>query len=57
LLLDRAVCRLDKRREKAKGSPGNQYTGPVPARNQSIPPTLRDLGVSKRQAHDLAQAR
>lgn len=39
-------------REKVKGSSGNQYTGPVPAGNQSTPPTLRDLGISKRQAHD-----
>lgn len=36
--------------EKPKGSPGNQYTGPVPRGNRSNP-TLADLGVTKKQSH------
>ena len=32
---------------KAKGSPGNQYTGPVPKKDQSTP-TLTDIGIDKK---------
>lgn len=33
----------------AKGSPGNQYTGPVPKKNRSnSPPTLADAGIDKK---------
>ena len=31
----------------AKGSPCNQYTGPVPEKNQSTP-TLADVGIDKK---------
>jgi hypothetical protein len=33
--------------DMAKGSPGNQYTGPVPEENRSIP-TLADVGIDKK---------
>jgi len=32
----------------AKGSPGNQYTGPVPNENRSTPPTLAEAGIDKK---------
>lgn len=32
----------------AKGSPGNQHTGPVPRGNQSTPPTLAEAGIDKK---------
>jgi len=45
-------AKIDRQREKAKGSPGNQHTGPLPSGNGSkLPPTLRELGVSAKQAH------
>ena len=37
--------------EKAKGSPGNQHTGPV-ARDDQSNPTLSDLGITKDQSSD-----
>ena len=40
-----------KTMEKAKGSPGNQHTGPVERDDQSNP-TLSDLGISKEQSAD-----
>jgi hypothetical protein len=54
LRAERKAGHLLKQVEKAKASPGNQYTGPVPRSNQSTP-TLKDLGVTKRQAHDWQQ--
>lgn len=52
LRAERKAGELDKVRDKPKGSPGNQYTGPLPPGNGSnSPPTLRDLGVSAKQAH------
>ena len=41
---------LDKVREKAKASGTNQHQERF--RDGTSPPTLRDLGVSKRQVHD-----
>lgn len=52
LRAERKAGELDKEREKAKAAPGNQYTGPVPSGNGSnSPPTLRELGISPKQAH------
>jgi hypothetical protein len=46
----RKAGQLDKRREKAKPGPRPEIGSS--AEPNSGPPTLRDLGVSKRQAHD-----
>lgn len=49
LRAEKKAGKLDKQREKAKPGPKRQL-GSAPEPNST--PTLRDLGVSKRQAHD-----
>jgi hypothetical protein len=44
LRAERKCGQLLKETEKAKGAPGNQYTGPVESSDRSIP-TLRDMGI------------
>jgi len=50
LRAERKAGALDKKREKAKASGANQHQERF--RDGTSPPTLRDLGVSKRQVHD-----
>lgn len=53
LRAERKAGALLKVMVKAKGSPGNQHTGPVDRSNRSnLSPTLADLGVSKQQSSD-----
>jgi hypothetical protein len=50
LRAERRAGQLLSELEKAKGSPGNQYTGPLPRQDRSNPPTLAELGVSPNQS-------
>ena len=53
LRAERKAGSLLAEKEKAKAAPGNQYTGPVtPVDWSNSPPTLRDLGISKKQSSD-----
>ena len=45
---ERRLGEMLREQPKAKASPGNQYTGPVPTGNQSNPPTLADMGIDKK---------
>ena len=51
LRAERKCGELDKKREKAKGGQPYQATGSTVEPVERAP-TLRDLGISKRQAHD-----
>lgn len=48
LRAERKAGQLLKQMEKAKGAPGNQYTGPLPPREGSK--TLEDMGISYGQS-------
>jgi len=51
LRAERRVGQLLRETERAKGSPGNQYTGPVERSDQSTR-TLTQMGISKQQSSD-----